>query len=59
MSPEAEKFAQQVTAIDRDLGELIRKELERGTNLYALQDVLRKAVATKKAAAAAGITNLA
>jgi hypothetical protein len=56
MSPEAEKFARQVTAIDADLGMLIRKELERGVNLYALQDVLRHALAAKKAADAAGIS---
>jgi hypothetical protein len=53
MSPEAETFVKQVANIDPEIAELIRGELERGVNLYALKEMLRTAIAAKRAEEAA------
>lgn len=49
MSPAAEKFATQVEAIDAELGKLVRGELERGVNLYAMMELLQTSLAAKRA----------
>lgn len=49
MSPAAKQFLDEVRAIDGELAELIGGELERGVNLYAMIDMLRKQLEAKKA----------
>lgn len=49
MSPAAEKFATEVERIDAELGALVRGELERGVNLYAMIELLQTSLAAKRA----------
>lgn len=49
MSPAAEKFATEVERIDADLGRMVRGELERGVNLFAMMDLLKTSLDAKRA----------